>query len=152
MAPSIIVRAAGPTEIEALVSFTLHEARAAEGWLLDEVAVRRGVEAAFRDPPRARYWVAEVGAALAGSVSVVTEWSNFHGGDYWWVQSLFVAPGHRGTGIVDRLLDHVTVAARAAGALDLRLYAHRDNAGALRACRRLGFEEAPWVIMRRPLR
>ena len=68
------------------------------------------------------------------------------------MQSLFVAPGHRGAGIVDRLLDHVTDEARAAGALDLRLYAHRDNARALRAYRRLGFEDAPWVIMRRPLR
>lgn len=39
-------------------------------------------------------------------------------------------------------------AARASGALDLRLYAHAANARALRAYRRCGFVNAPYVVMR----
>ena len=85
------------------------------------------------------------------SASVTTEWSNFHGGHYWWVQSLFVDPSHRGDGLVDRLLDHLAQTAAANGALDLRLYAHEVNARARRVYDRCGFTLAPYVLMRRSL-
>jgi ribosomal protein S18 acetylase RimI-like enzyme len=82
----------------------------------------------------------------------VTEWSDFHGGQYWWIQSLFIVPEHRGTGLVELLIDHVDGQAEAAGALDLRLYAHTSNTRALHVYRRCGFDTAPYVLMRRKLR
>jgi GNAT superfamily N-acetyltransferase len=85
------------------------------------------------------------------STSIVTEWSNFHGGDYWWIQSVYIVPGHRGSGLLDQLLDFLATAARASGALELRLYAHRANERALRAYRRCDFTEPPYVIMKRTL-
>ncbi len=147
------IRRAVPEDIEAIVTLTLEEAREAESLHLDAAAVRRGVEGAFREQPRAAYWVAEsTEGHIVASTSIVTEWSNFHGGEYWWVQSLYIAPAHRGHGLVDRLLDRLWTEARAAGALDLRLYAHRANARALRAYERCGFTPAPYVIMARPTR
>jgi GNAT superfamily N-acetyltransferase len=88
---------------------------------------------------------------LAGAISVVREWSNFHGGHYWWIQSLFIVPEHRGRGLLEHLLDHVAEVAKENGALDLRLYAHKGNLRALQAYRRCGFEEAPYAIMTRRL-
>jgi ribosomal protein S18 acetylase RimI-like enzyme len=144
------IRRAAREDVETLVAFTLREAQEAEGVALKEAAVRRGVEAAFADPPPATYWVAEApGRGVVASVSVVTEWSNFSGGHYWWIQSLFILPEHRGGGLVELLLNHVARAAAAAGALDVRLYAHRANDRALRAYRRCGFREAPYVMMSR---
>lgn len=144
------IRGAVSGDIETLVSFSLREAEEAEHLALDGSAVRRGVAAAFGDPPLACYWVAETpeGQVIA-SISVVTEWSNFRGGHYWWIQSLFVVPEHRGRGLVELLLDHASAAAAEAGALDIRLYAHSSNERALRVYRRCGFEAAPYVIMRR---
>ncbi|MGE0461879.1 MAG: N-acetyltransferase family protein [Vicinamibacterales bacterium] len=145
------IRRAVLEDIEALVTLTLEEARDAEGLQLDAAAVRRGVEGAFQEPPRAAYWVAEsADGHIVASTSIVTEWSNFHGGEYWWVQSLYITPTHRGHGLVERLLDRLWTEALAAGALDLRLYAHRGNARALRAYERCGFTTAPYVIMARP--
>jgi ribosomal protein S18 acetylase RimI-like enzyme len=92
------------------------------------------------------------GGEVVASMSVVTEWSNFRGGDYWWIQSLFIAPGHRASGLVDLLLDHLARTAAASGALELRLYAHGANERALRAYHRCGFATLPYVIMRRSLR
>lgn len=153
MAPAYRIRGAVSDDIETIVSFTLREAEEAERLILDAAAVRRGVGGAFADPPLACYWVAETpDGELVASVSVVTEWSNFRGGHYWWVQSLFVVPEHRGRGLVELLLDHVAAAAADAGALDLRLYAHASNERALRVYRRCGFEAAPYVIMRRSSR
>lgn len=147
------IRQALSADSDTLIAFTLQEAREAEGLELDPEAVARGVRSAFEEPPAAAYWVAETSdGAIVASTSVVTEWSDFHGRQYWWVQSLFIAPEHRGRGLVDLLLNHLVAEAEASGALDLRLYAHSSNARAVRAYQRCGFRVAPYVIMRRQLR
>jgi GNAT superfamily N-acetyltransferase len=146
------IRRALAADVDLLVRFALREALDAEHANLDPAAVRRGVSAAIDDPRLARYWVAEADdGAIVASISALTEWSNFHGGFYWWVQSLFVVPEQRGRGIGDRLLDHVAGAASDEGALDLRLYAHQANERALRMYRRCGFTAAPYAVMRRRL-
>lgn len=146
------IRAATAADLVVLVDFTLREAEDAEGVSLDPTAVGRGVARALEEPALARYWVAEdPDGRIVASTSVTAEWSNFHGGHYWWVQSLFVVPEHRGAGLVDQLLDHLAQAAGEAGALDLRLYAHQDNTRALRAYARCGFTVAPYRVMRRRL-
>jgi ribosomal protein S18 acetylase RimI-like enzyme len=148
--PEFAVRRAVYDDVDAIVSFTLREAHEAEGLELDVSAVTHGVRAAFDDPSLALYWVGEApDGEIAATMSIVTEWSNFRGGKYWWVQSLFVAPAHRGRGLVELLLNHLAAEARSAGALDLRMYAHESNARALRVYERCGFARAPYVIMRR---
>jgi ribosomal protein S18 acetylase RimI-like enzyme len=147
------IRHGTAADLETLVSFTLQEAREAEDVDLDEAAVRRGVLGAFQNPPLATYWVAEsADARIVASVSVVTEWSDFHGGHYWWIQSIFILPEHRGGDLVGLLIDHVARVAESLGALDLRLYAHSSNERALRAYRRCGFTVAPYVIMTKATR
>ncbi|MGQ0648419.1 MAG: GNAT family N-acetyltransferase [Gemmatimonadaceae bacterium] len=150
MTSAYTIRNAVSADMETLVAFTLQEAREGDGLELDTVAVSRGVGGGFEDPPRATYWVAEsADGRVVASTSVVTEWSNFRGGDYWWIQSIFIVPEHRGAGLVELLLDHLTRTAEAGGALDLRLYARESNARAVRAYRRSGFTVAPSVIMTR---
>jgi ribosomal protein S18 acetylase RimI-like enzyme len=139
-------------DLETLVGFTLREARETEGEEPDPETARRGVRAAFEDDPPSTYWVAEAASGeVVGSVSIVTEWSNFRGGFYWWIQSLYIVPDHRGSGLVDRLLDFVVGEARKAGALDLRLYVLESNTRAVAAYRRCGFESVPYSIMKRSL-
>jgi ribosomal protein S18 acetylase RimI-like enzyme len=153
MAVAYTIRPAVRADVDTLVAFTLREACEAEGTRTTETAVRRGIEAAFVVPARATYWVVESSdRTIVGSTSITTEWSDFHGGDYWWIQSVFIVPEHRGHGLVERLLNHLTDAAKAAGALDLRLYAHTSNERALRAYRRCGFTTAPYIVMSKPLR
>ena len=91
-------------------------------------------------------------AASLAAPSVITEWSNFLGGDYWWIQSLYILPEHRGQGLVDQLLAHLSAQAMAAGALDLRLYGYDTNERALRAYQRCGFGRTPYVVLTKPLR
>ena len=146
------VRMANVSDLETIVALTMAEARDAEGADKDVGGVRRGVRMALEDPSLATYWLAErPGAGVVGSTSVVTEWSNFHGGYYWWVQSLYVVPEHRGRGLARQLLEMLAREARAAGAVDLRLYVHNSNRGALETYRRCGFEVAPYTIMTRDL-
>lgn len=146
------IRPAGAEDVDVLVAFTLQEANDAEGLSLDAAAVRRGVARALEDPALARYWIAVDGDGQAvASASITAEWSNFYGAHYWWVQSLFVSAPHRGSGLVDQLLEHLARTAASAGALDLRLYAHDGNSRAHRVYHRCGFTRAPYVLMRRSL-
>ncbi len=153
MATRYTIREALPSDIDTLVAFTLQEAREAEGLEEDLDAVKRGIRGAFRDPRPAVYWIAEApDGSIVASTSVSTEWSDFHGGYYWWIHSLFILPEHRGNGLLEVLLDHLQNAAEEAGALDLRLYAHQSNERALRAYRRCGFAVAPYIIMTRSVK
>ena len=102
-----------------------------------------------RAPPTGSLHTAE--GRVVGSMSVVAEWSNFLGGDYWWIQSLYILPEHRGQGLVDQLLADLSARAMAAGALDLRLYGYDTNERALRAYQRCGFAVAPYIVMTRHL-
>lgn len=147
------VRRAELADLDTIVAFTVAEARDAEGADKDVDAVERGVRMALEDPSLASYWLVETsGAGVVGSTSVVTEWSNFHGGHYWWVQSLYIVPEHRGRGLARLVLEMLAEAARAADAVDFRLYVHNSNRRALEAYRRCGFDTAPYTIMTRALR
>lgn len=147
------VREATPTDLEDLVRFTIEEAREAEGRVLDPAAARRGVAAAFAPTPAARYWMITAGddGPPLGSASVTVEWSDWNGGYYWWLQSAYIAPEARGRGLFAPLVAAITTAARAAGAVELRLLVHGDNARAVATYRREGFEDLPYRIMRQRL-
>ena len=145
------IRPGALADLEMLVAFTLSEALDSERRSLNAVEVRRGVMGAFDSPPKVRYWVVESGGRMVASTSIVTEWSNFRGGDYWWIQSLYILPEHRGRGLVDTILQHLVQEAKAGLALDLRLYGFNTNARALRAYQRFGFREAPYLILTKAL-
>jgi ribosomal protein S18 acetylase RimI-like enzyme len=147
------IRKAVEADVDAIVALTMREAHEAEQIELHHDSVTRGVRAGFLQPRASRYWVAEsTGGDVVASTSVVREWSNFHGGWYWWIQSLFIIPEHRGTGLADQLLQHLTTEASAAGALDLRLYVHASNERAIRAYERYGFRASPYAIMSKGVR
>ena len=153
MATRYTIREALPSDIDTLVAFTSQEAYEAEGVEKDVEGIRRGIRGAFAEPRPAVYWVAEApDGRVVASTSVATEWSDFHGGYYWWIHSIFIVAEHRGSGLLEILLDHLEKAAVDAGALDLRLYAHQSNARALRAYRRCGFTAAPYIIMTRAVK
>jgi ribosomal protein S18 acetylase RimI-like enzyme len=147
-----VVRRAQHEDLESLVSFTVAEAREAEGLDIDPSVVRRGVEQGLSNNDIAMYWVveSELGEIVA-STSVVREWSDWSAQDYWWIQSMYVIPEHRGRGLPEMLIDRVVAEARANGAADLRLYVHERNSRAVRAYRRCGFGELPYTIMSKSL-
>ena len=138
-------------DLDTLVGFIVEEAREAEGIQQDREVIQRGVRRGLEDPETARYWVIEDAGEIVGSVSVVREWSDWHAGHYWWIQSMFVRPAYRGRGLMAQLLDAVEAEARARGAVELRLYVHHGNASAIRAYERDGFSRTPYLVMRREL-
>ena len=123
---------------------------------LDPATVRAGVAAGIADPARARYFIAMDDAALAGRETVGTpagmlmltrEWSDWRNGEWWWIQSVYVAPDHRRRGVYAALHRHVEQLARATpGVVGLRLFVERGNATAQRTYAALGMDDAGYLV------
>ena len=143
------IRTAAPTDIPFLVAGNAAMARETEGRELDRSVLARGVEAVFADPRRGFYLVAEDAGETSGCLLVTFEWSDWRNGDWWWIQSVYVAPPHRRRGVFRALYAETERRARAAGAVGLRLYVERDNARAQATYGALGMEEEPYRMLRR---
>lgn len=123
---------------------------------LDPDTVLAGVAAGIADPARARYFVAMQDAAVAGhetlgvavgTLMLTSEWSDWRNGDWWWIQSVYVAEEHRRRGVFAALYRHVEAQARATpGVVGLRLYVERGNAAAQRTYGALGMQDAGYDI------
>ena len=144
------VRKANIDDLAILVEFTSQEAKEAEGIAKDVDRLEKGVKAALEDPSIAMYWVLvdELDQPI-GSISALTEWSDWNAGYYWWIQSVYIAPEQRGQGHLSTLLNAVEMEMESQNGLELRLYVHQQNEKAIRAYGKAGFEKAPYEIMLR---
>jgi ribosomal protein S18 acetylase RimI-like enzyme len=143
-----IIRRAKLTDLGKLVEFTLSEANEAEGISKNSEKAREGIRAALENDSVAIYWVLQdSNNEVIGNASVVKEWSNWNAGYYWWIQSLYIKPEHRGRGHMKKLIQTVKESAIQHKALDLRLYVHKNNKRAIRAYIKSGFVDSDYQIM-----
>lgn len=138
-AQSPVFRDAVRGDISAIVAFQLAMARETEAMELHRHTLRRGVEAVFEDRALGRYFVAEVSGVVAASLMVTYEWSDWRNGLVWWIQSVYVDPQHRRTGLYARLYEHVKRLAIADEKVQgIRLYVDRRNTAAQQVYQRMG--------------
>lgn len=144
----MIVRKAVPQDLPTLLEFTREEAREAEGSAEAFDNLDAGVRKALEDDTKAMYWVlADESGAAIGSISALQEWSDWNAGYYWWIQSVYIVPAHRGKGGFDLLLNAVVSEMEKQDGLELRLYVHKNNERAIGAYRKSAFETLPYEIM-----
>lgn len=97
-----------------------------------------------RDPEL--FLVAEEDGRVVGVI--MGAWDGRRG----WLHHLAVAPDYQDRGIGTTLLAQIEERLRAKGCLKVNLLVHRDNEGARRLYKRLGYEEmAPFVAMGKEL-
>jgi ribosomal protein S18 acetylase RimI-like enzyme len=102
------------------------------------------------DPAKGWYTVVEDAGRVVGQCLVTLEWSDWRNGWFWWVQSVYVAPHVRRTGVFRDLYRHLEAAAVARpDVIGIRLYVERDNARAQATYESLGLEEEPYNLMAR---
>ena len=148
----VTVRVAGPQDLEAFVRGTMGNAWETESLRLDEATVRRGVAKLLSDPARGLCIVAEDAGQAVGTTYVTFEWSDWHDAWYWWIQSLYVAPPSRGTGVYTAMYRFLQQEARRRGGVrSIRLYVEKANENGLRAYRGHGMEELPYLVFEQRL-
>ena len=149
MAPSsITIRAAGVDDVERLAAWAVAMALETENKRLDRDTVLRGARAVFDQPARGRYFIAERDACEpVGTLMLTHEWSDWRNGNWWWIQSVYVDPAHRRSGVYRALYDHVHALAQTTpDVCGLRLYVERENANAQRTYESLGMRDAGYAM------
>jgi GNAT superfamily N-acetyltransferase len=150
------IRAATASDAGLLAQWAQAMALETEHKQLDAQTVHAGVAAGIADPARARYFIAMHDAPLAGretignavgTLMLTREWSDWRNGDWWWIQSVYVAPPARRQGVFAALYRHVEQLARdTPGVIGLRLYVERNNAAAQRTYAALGMQDAGYAL------
>jgi GNAT superfamily N-acetyltransferase len=109
-----------------------------ENKTLDREVLSAGVQVVLDEPERGFYLIAERDGEAVGSLLVTYEWSDWRNGDFFWIQSVYVTPAARRTGVFRALYAAVEQRARDAGAVGLRLYVEHENARAQQTYEGLG--------------
>ena len=113
--------------------------------------VAQAVRTLFEKPELGFYVVAESDHEVVGSLLVTFEWSDWRNGVYWWLQSVYVRPGHRRKGIYRRLYGYIREkAASDPQIVGLSLYVYKENEVARRAYEWLGMRESNSLIYYAP--
>jgi ribosomal protein S18 acetylase RimI-like enzyme len=144
---TIDVRRANAADLDVLIAFNKAMAAESEDKGLDEHVLRRGIGYLLEHPAEGYYLIAERSGSVAGALMVTYEWSDWRDGRFWWIQSVYVPPEHRRTGVYRALHDRVRDLARAdPQACGLRLYVERDNLGAMATYRAMDMVETHYRL------
>ena len=146
--PPFTIRAAGFGDVERLAAWAVAMAMETEHKRLDPDTVRQGVRTVLEEPARGCYFIAERDARESvGTLMLTHEWSDWRNGNWWWIQSVYVDPAHRRSGVYRALYDHVHALAQATpDVCGLRLYVERENTDAQRTYESLGMRDAGYAI------
>ena len=146
--PDFLIRPARLTDADLIADFNACMARETEELALDAGTLVDGVRAVLADPAKGMYYVAEHKGAIIAQLLITFEWSDWRNGCFWWLQSVYVAPQHRRSGIFRSLFEHIrTQAAARPDVCGLRLYVERGNAAAIQTYERLGLGETCYEMM-----
>lgn len=144
---TITIRTATEDDIETLAQFNEAMAEETEDKRLNPSTVRSGVQALFTDSDRGFYLVAVRSGQIVGSLMITTEWSDWRNGAFWWIQSVYVRPDARRSGVYTSL--HQDVRRRAQTTEEvcgLRLYVERRNTGARETYETLGMTQTSYRL------
>ena len=133
-------------DINAIAGFQVAMAMESEGTTLDLERVTRGVTMAMDNEAKGQYIVARCGGKVVGSLMLTREWSDWNCQWYWWIQSVYVEPRHRGKGVYRAMYERVKQMARNENVSQVRLYVDKTNNTAQHAYQHLGMTETHYLM------
>ena len=141
------IRLAKADDAAALVEFNQAMALETEGKRLDTDILRKGVEAVFGDAGKGFYVVADDAGRIVGGLMVTFEWSDWRNAWFWWIQSVYILPDQRGTGLYRRLYDFVKArAAEKGNVCGFRLYVETENENAQVVYDKVGMHRSHYLM------
>ncbi|GAB2690501.1 GNAT family N-acetyltransferase [Aliiglaciecola sp. 3_MG-2023] len=144
----ITIRQAEENDIQAIVDFNQAMAWETEQKKLQNEVLTAGVSALIGDRTKGFYLVAEQeDGVIVGSLMVTTEWSDWRNSQFWWIQSVYVRPENRRTGIYSGLYEKVKeLADQTQGVCGFRLYVEHDNVIAQQTYQKLGMQPSHYYM------
>lgn len=141
------IRRATPDDADTITANNLAMATESEGRRLDRAVVASGVRRALADPALGVYYLALRAGRVVGQLMITTEFSDWRDGVFWWIQSVYVHPAARRSGVYRALHEHVAAEARTAEHVcGLRLYVERGNTSARQVYEKLGLAHTGYEL------
>jgi len=145
---TLVIRPAVASDADFLARGNTAMALETEHKRLDPAVVGAGVRAALADPGKGRYFVAERDGQRVGQLMFTCEWSDWRNGTFWWIQSVYVLPEARRSGVFRTLFRHVEQLAEDDPTVcGIRLYVERENTRAQATYRHCGLHDAGYAVM-----
>ena len=143
----LVIRRAAPADAALIAANNRAMALETEGKVLDPATTLRGAAALIADEAKGFYLVAEHASEAAGQLMVTYEWSDWRNGTFWWIQSVYVTPGHRRSGVFRALYRRVQeMAADAGDVCGIRLYVETANVRAQSTYVALGMQRSHYEL------
>jgi len=136
----ITIRKALPADASIIIDFQQKMAWETEKISLIPEIIIKGVDAVFTNPSFGQYWVAEEKGDVVASLLITYEWSDWRNTNVWWLQSIYVLPAFRRTGIFRSMYSHIRNEADKQGVVGLRLYVESNNSRAQNTYESLGMK------------
>ena len=144
---NLVIRHATPDDAPAIARFNVALARETERRTLNRRLVALGVRALLNEPHHGFYVVADNGKKIVGMTMITYEWSDWLNRQWWWLQSVYVDPSLRRSGIFGKIHAYIEeLAARADNVCGIRLYAEKDNLPAHRTYRSIGLSPSNYGV------
>jgi GNAT superfamily N-acetyltransferase len=141
------IRTAKEADADSLIKFNQAMALETEGKELNPDTLRNGVIAVFMDPNKGFYVVAEDDGRIIGGLMVTFEWSDWRNSWFWWIQSVYILPEARGTGLYRKLYDFVKHrASETGGVCGFRLYVETENLHAQNVYDGVGMHRSHYLL------
>ena len=141
------IRQATIKDAAAIADFNIQMAKETESMDLIPEVIGSGVRNMIENPQMGFYLVAEESKVIQASLMVTTEWSDWRNGLFWWIQSVYVQPEFRRTGLYRRLYEKVkSLAENENNVCGFRLYVEHENLAAQKTYRSLGMEQTDYYL------
>jgi len=144
--PRILVRPARNADASAIVGFNRAMALETKDLELIGPTVSAGVGAVLADPGKGFYLMAELDGRPCGALMVTPQWSDRRNGPMWWIQSVYVVPDARGSGVYRASHDTVLSMACNSGLRGIRLYVEKSNAPAHNVYQSMGMRPSGYLM------
>jgi ribosomal protein S18 acetylase RimI-like enzyme len=133
------IRVAEKIDIAVITDFQIKMAKETENLDLNPETVKKGVTAVFSDPNLGKYFVAETESGVCASLMLTPEWSDWRNSKVLWIQSVYVLPEFRKSGIFKKMYLHLkSLVENSESYSGLRLYVDKSNHVARNVYRQIG--------------
>ena len=140
------IRKATTEDASTIIDFQQKMSWETEQYALKPEIVTEGVKAVFDVPSRGQYWVAEENGKVVASLLITYEWSDWRNSNVWWIQSVYVIPEFRRTGIFRSMYSFIKKEAEMQNVSGLRLYVETNNSRAQNTYEALGMKSEHYTM------
>ncbi len=122
------IRKGNPKDIGVIAGFQRAMALETENITLNPEVLSNGIKAVFDDPSKGQYFVTEINKKVIASLMITYEWSDWRNSTVWWLQSVYVLPEFRRSGIFRKMYLFIKAEVESnSGVSGLRLYLVTSN-------------------------